>query len=483
MVRNSKKISLIAFFSTGIFLAVFWVLPSFDSTKNISESKKKTSTYSTVNLDEIGFLDGRSSLSSEKNSNSFKEWCQIDYQDLSTDSVFSEFQFWLKKFESLDAESLAIADENLSKVLFEGEKLAQRRAKVMQKIIRGDPRTALRLAIPRNQQMTLPAIVENHLEKWESGFANILAIHVCYDPKHPGGYINRTATMQDGRKLRAWVFGQRKNLPSISGLAVWGISIGDDFAISDQSVELSSAAKKKSIRFGGEEYMYSHAEELGLFKHEIQASERRSYLHRIPVRYPRFASSSGLTGYYERKYDLFTSPKSWDDANSIAAENNGTLVVIGSKAENNLISRLLNPDHIDYLGFDDQNQTVEMTWIGATDSETEISYIYNSDTNTSSLLVNIASEGDWMWKNGTDIYDGPYQNWFNGETEGPYNTVYPDQDYGVLDWSGFFEVKEGVTAFAKVTNLADEKYAVSDLPDGYRPGAPRIWSLGMEFDF
>ena len=55
--------------------------------------------------------------------------------------------------------------------------------------------------------------------------------------------------------------------------------------------------------------------------------------------------------------------------------------------------------------------------------------------------------------------------------------------YGILDWSGFFEIKEGVSAFAKVTNLADEEYAMSDLPDGYRPGAPRIWSIGMEFDF
>jgi Fe(3+) dicitrate transport protein len=57
------------------------------------------------------------------------------------------------------------------------------------------------------------------------------------------------------------------------------------------------------------------------------------------------------------------------------------------------------------------------------------------------------------------------------------------QAYGVLDWSGFYEIKEGITAFAKITNLTDEKYAVSDLPDGYRPGAPQIWSLGMEFDF
>ena len=55
--------------------------------------------------------------------------------------------------------------------------------------------------------------------------------------------------------------------------------------------------------------------------------------------------------------------------------------------------------------------------------------------------------------------------------------------YGILDWSGFFEIKEGVTAFAKVTNLADKEYRMSDLPDGYRPGAPRIWSVGMSYDF
>lgn len=55
--------------------------------------------------------------------------------------------------------------------------------------------------------------------------------------------------------------------------------------------------------------------------------------------------------------------------------------------------------------------------------------------------------------------------------------------YGIIDWSGFYEINEGVTAFAKITNLTEEEYAVSILPGGYRPGAPRIWSLGMEFDF
>jgi Fe(3+) dicitrate transport protein len=55
--------------------------------------------------------------------------------------------------------------------------------------------------------------------------------------------------------------------------------------------------------------------------------------------------------------------------------------------------------------------------------------------------------------------------------------------YGILDWSGFFKINKGVTVFAKVTNVADETYAHSILPGGYRAGMPRSWSVGMEFDF
>ena len=54
---------------------------------------------------------------------------------------------------------------------------------------------------------------------------------------------------------------------------------------------------------------------------------------------------------------------------------------------------------------------------------------------------------------------------------------------GILDWSGFYDIKKGVNVFAKVSNLTDEQYTHSTLPRGDRPGAPRLWSLGMEFDF
>ncbi len=56
-------------------------------------------------------------------------------------------------------------------------------------------------------------------------------------------------------------------------------------------------------------------------------------------------------------------------------------------------------------------------------------------------------------------------------------------DYGVLDFSAFYALTEGVQLFGKVTNFADKKYVASFMPDGYRPGAPRVASIGMSFDF
>ena len=55
--------------------------------------------------------------------------------------------------------------------------------------------------------------------------------------------------------------------------------------------------------------------------------------------------------------------------------------------------------------------------------------------------------------------------------------------YGSLDWSAFYDISEGVTVFTKVTNLTDETYVHSVLPDGYRVGKLRAISVGMSYDF
>ena len=71
----------------------------------------------------------------------------------------------------------------------------------------------------------------------------------------------------------------------------------------------------------------------------------------------------------------------------------------------------------------------------------------------------------------------------NASNTAPTNFDAQIESYGVVDWSAFYQISEGVSIFGKVTNLADKEYAVSDLPDGFRPGAPRVASLGMTFDF
>ena len=57
------------------------------------------------------------------------------------------------------------------------------------------------------------------------------------------------------------------------------------------------------------------------------------------------------------------------------------------------------------------------------------------------------------------------------------------EDYGQLNWSGFYDLTESATIFAKATNLLDKTYAHGVAPDGYRAGAPRVWTVGMDFKF
>jgi len=56
-------------------------------------------------------------------------------------------------------------------------------------------------------------------------------------------------------------------------------------------------------------------------------------------------------------------------------------------------------------------------------------------------------------------------------------------DYGVLDWSASYKLSEGASIFSKITNITDEIYASSDMPEGLRAGAPRIATIGLEFSF
>ena len=121
-------------------------------------------------------------LKSQKISNTygFSDWCQLNYEDLSEDPIFDQFEYWIKQYDSLQVEG------DQREFLIHGQKMAKKRSKVLQKIIRGDPQTALKLAIQSRQIEKFPPSVKEHLEKWRSDIADIESTHVCFDPKHPG---------------------------------------------------------------------------------------------------------------------------------------------------------------------------------------------------------------------------------------------------------------------------------------------------------
>ncbi|OUU57086.1 MAG: hypothetical protein CBC20_07360, partial [Verrucomicrobia bacterium TMED60] len=435
MFRNSQKNSVSVLFATGTVLAALWVFLSFYPFKKENESKNISPTPTADYQENTEFLDGISPVSSEKYSNSFKEWCQIDYRDLSKDAVFSEFANWLKQFQlhSLDLEKKDSGHQEIQALVSRGEQLALRRSKVLQRIIRGDPRKAIQLALAPQVLKTLPSSMEKHMEEWKSDFVDIKAMHVCYDPEHLGGYMNRHATLEDGTKLRAWVYGKRRNLPSIQGLSAWGISLGNDFAISDHPIQKMESDLGNQIIFGGKKILYSNVEELNLFMEEVSRAEQQAFFRQIPIRYPKIATSSGLTDYYDRKYALVPTPSTWQEAKSAAQENNGTLVIIDSAVENSFIRSLLDVDQVNYPGFDESGNQVDLVWVGASDYEDENNSFYEIETNASRFIELNATEGDWKWLDGTDVNSSSYKNWFNNQE--PNSTSNVNQDYAAMNWS------------------------------------------------
>ena len=89
-----------------------------------------------------------------------------------------------------------------------------------------------------------------------------------------------------------------KKSPTIKKTLNLGISLNDDIAIFRSAFTGFSEPQEKHFHFG-EKYTYSNLDELSLFKENLNSAEKRAFLHRIPVAYPRLAGSDGLTDYYE----------------------------------------------------------------------------------------------------------------------------------------------------------------------------------------
>ena len=105
-------------------------------------------------------------------------------------------------------------------------------------------------------------------------------------------------------------------------------------------------------------------------------------------------------------------------------------------------------------------------------SGNEMPYIPDLQYNVRTGLVfdNLSTYLNYHWQ--AEVY-----------SDGANTATSKVDSYGVLDWSAFYPIAKDVEIFGKVTNLLDKEYAVSNMPDLWRAGAPRIASIGLKFDF
>lgn len=55
--------------------------------------------------------------------------------------------------------------------------------------------------------------------------------------------------------------------------------------------------------------------------------------------------------------------------------------------------------------------------------------------------------------------------------------------FGLIDWTGNYRWRKSSKVYAKIDNLLDHNYAASLRPYGYRPGKPRSFLAGVQYDF
>ena len=333
-----------------------------------------------------------------------------------------------------------------------GEKLAKERKPIFSQIIRGDPEKALQLAVAPAIINRLPESISSHLESWESDFIDILALNVCYDPMH-SNLVVRRAEFRDERKFRLWTFGKREKIITKKGVSAWGISLGDDFAMSDQPFKVFEDNNEAGrVQVGDLSISYSDQAEKEWISYKLTKAERRGHKGMGEMSYPIVMGSDGAT-ITQDKY-MMRQAATFAEAYQDALEQNGSLLVIDNEEEHQEVllfirSKLGGPSSSDLSSNStndplinsntgtsgsrndsENNDTNEsLVWLGLTDDNETNGSSYTPENGSVSMPIN-AAEGNWTWMNGNLAVNG-FQNW----RQNPLDTNDTGHNFAAMEWN------------------------------------------------
>ncbi|MDG1138612.1 MAG: DUF5011 domain-containing protein [Opitutales bacterium] len=430
MIDRLKKFFLHLFLFTVsiIFSLSFLFQETQKRTTNVKVVKEKFADEKDLNSDLSLVQDVKISKANE----SVPKLTSRIYRD----SILGEFSNWIESYQRLSC----LLDDNctehdprqISHFLKMGEKLARKRMSVFKSLIQTNPQKALLVAIDANVIDTLPTPIRSYLENWEFGKGTLSSFYKCKGSDHAKCINEKKVSLEDGTEFRAHTYGLRDNIYNVKDFVFWGVSMGQDLAISEypfSSTDLENG--KSSYSFDGKPLHFSNDAEKSLFTEQSLTAERRAQVQSNYVSYPVIAGSNGVTVNLKKRYDLVLTPMTWEEAKEYSSAQNGRLVCINSAAENNYIQNLL----FDALnGFDENNQSVSYGWIGATDDEDENGTIFNPETNSTAPFELNSTKGSWSWLSGDRVADG-YSNW---EDLGISNWGEPNSSnysYGAIDFS------------------------------------------------
>ena len=150
----------------------------------------------------------------------------------------------------------------------------------------------------------------------------------------------------DGEAVEVHTYGNRKFLKTTQGVAIWGVKMGDDVAISENALQINPSANPQTpnafeVKIAGMQLEVPTEKGLEILKKRIVSAERRGYITGR-VRYPLVASSGGSLNLIDLRYTVITNRLTWQEAQQVAFEQNASLVNINSDYENSIVTNLLS---------------------------------------------------------------------------------------------------------------------------------------------